>query len=61
MSAKEIENRFGDRILVTDDYGAPLAVRVSGEDGRHTAISISVDEARKLARTLDAFAEIHSK
>lgn len=59
MSAKKIKLHLGDEVEVNDSYGAPIALRVC--DGqRSTAVSLSLEEARQIARALDAFAEIHS-
>ena len=57
MSKKTIKPRYG-KIEINDGYGTPMAISLDNEE-RCIATPITVDEARELARALNAFAEIH--
>ena len=58
MSTKKIECANG-KLEITDDYG--LYLRITDDvDGKSACISMCPDDMRKIARALEAYAEIHS-
>jgi hypothetical protein len=58
MSSKNINLSYGDRVTISGDNGLSLRVD-NGEGG--SAVHVTPDQARAIARTLDAFAEIHTR
>ena len=55
MSKTKIKTAYGE-INIEDDYGVHIEID-NGE--RSAAVNLTVEEARRLARILDAFAEIN--
>jgi hypothetical protein len=61
MACKTIKTKCGNAIEVDDGIGWPFCLRVEGDDGKCVTLNLSPDDARALARTLDAFATIHER
>jgi len=57
MAFKLIKCKSGAAIQVDDRCG--LAIRIEDDEGAPARAVITADEARSLARALDAFAEIY--
>ena len=55
MATKVLEFKYGS-VIVENEYG--LRMKMVGEENDHSYISLSADEAEKLARVLLAFVEI---
>lgn len=58
MSTKTIKVMYGDQVHISDDSGS---IRLSIEGERFTATHLTVEEARSLARVLNAFSEINER
>jgi len=59
MAEKWVKTFFGDTIKVDDSRTTSVTIMVDNGE-RAVAARMTPDDARKLARTLDAFAEIYS-
>lgn len=57
MATKKIKCTSGT-VEITDEYG--LRIRIEDADGQTHSMNLYPEDMRKIARALDAFAEIYS-
>lgn len=60
MACRSIETKHGNTVEIEDEIGHPIGLRVENDEGGCFTIYLSVDDAREIAKTLEAFATIHA-
>jgi hypothetical protein len=60
MACRSIKTQHGNLVEVEDEIGHPIGLRVENDEGRCVSVYLSIENAREIAKTLEAFATIHA-